>query len=60
MKKDPYGHEERFKRWKEQVKKTGIPEVSKYNSDLIIEYLDDMEHGINKGYDLIKMSKKNN
>ncbi len=46
MKKDPYKHKERYLKWKESVK-GGIPEMNKYNSDLILRYLQDMEHGIN-------------
>lgn len=46
MKIDPYKHKERYMNWKEKVKE-GIPEISKFNSDLILKYLDNMEHGIN-------------
>ncbi len=47
MKIDPYKHEERFKAWMQKVRETGIPEMSKENSDLTIQYLSDMEHGLN-------------
>ena len=47
MKIDPYNHEERYKKWKAQVVISGIPNISKKNSDLILRYLYDMEHGIN-------------
>ncbi|MBR9706784.1 hypothetical protein GOV14_07140 [Candidatus Pacearchaeota archaeon] len=47
MKKDPYDHEGRYKRWRKVVEKTGIPNISKYNSDLILQYLEDMEYGYN-------------
>lgn len=43
---DPYKHKERYLEWKKEAKK-GIPEISKYDSDLILKYLDDMEMGIN-------------
>lgn len=46
MKIDPYKHKERYMNWKEKVK-DGIPEISKFNSDLILKYLDNMENGIN-------------
>lgn len=46
MKIDPYKHKERYFNWKEKVK-DGIPEISKFNSDMILIYLDNMEHGIN-------------
>ncbi len=43
---DPYKHEERWNRWKERTA-NGIPDISKKNSDIIKQYLQDMEHGIN-------------
>lgn len=46
MKIDPYKHKERYLAWKEKVK-DGIPGLSKYNSDLTLQYLNDMEKGIN-------------
>ena len=36
---DPYKSKERYLLWKGQVEK-GILEISKYNSDLILRYLD--------------------
>ncbi|MCW8966800.1 MAG: hypothetical protein OQK82_08975, partial [Candidatus Pacearchaeota archaeon] len=47
MKIDPYKHEERYSKWKEEVLASGVPNVSKKNSDLIIQYVTDMEHGLN-------------
>jgi len=47
MKRDPYKHEEKYLEWKERVNKSGISETNKYNSDIILQYLEDMEHGIN-------------
>lgn len=46
MKIDPYHHKERYLTWKEKVI-TGIPKISSYNSDIILQYLGDMEKGIN-------------
>jgi len=46
MKIDPYKHKERFLAWKEKVKE-GIPNITKENSDLILQYLNDMERGVN-------------
>jgi len=46
MKLDPYKHKERYLKWKEKIQ-SGIPEISKLNSDLIKAYLNDMERGIN-------------
>jgi hypothetical protein len=48
MKLDPYNHKERYFKWKEKVKE-GIPEVSKANSNIILQYINDMERGINVG-----------
>jgi integrase len=47
MKIDPYKHEERYLKWKKEADKNGIKDISKTNSDLILKYLHDMEHGIN-------------
>jgi integrase len=46
MKIDPYKHKERYINWKKKVKK-GIPKINKENSDLIKQYLLDMEKGFN-------------
>ena len=46
MKIDPYKHKERYLKWKERVKE-GIPNVSLQNSEVILQYLSDMEKGIN-------------
>ena len=43
---DPYKHKERYFRWKEKIQST-IPEISRENSDLILQYLSDMENGVN-------------
>ncbi len=56
MKKDPYKHKERYLKWRESVNK-GIPDVNRYNSDLILKYLDDMENGINVAQGNIKGSR---
>lgn len=47
MKIDPYNHERRYKEWKAQVSVNRIPNISKENSRIILQYLEDMEHGIN-------------
>jgi len=46
MKIDPYKHKEKFLNWKEKVKK-GIPEMSQKNSDVLLQYITDMENGLN-------------
>lgn len=47
MKIDPYFHKERYFKWKERAKEEGIGGITKENSDLILKYVEDMEHGIN-------------
>jgi integrase len=46
MRIDPYKHKERYLKWKESAKGK-ISGVSNKNSELIWNYLIDMEHGIN-------------
>ncbi len=46
VKIDPYKHKERYETWKEKTH-SQISGISKANSDLIKEYLDDMEKGVN-------------
>jgi len=46
MKKDPYKHKERYLSWKKRVGNK-IPEISTQNSSIILQYLGDMEKGIN-------------
>jgi len=46
MKIDPHHHKEKYVAWKERVK-NGIPEISKENSDVTLQYVFDMERGIN-------------
>jgi len=46
MKIDPYKHKERYLRWKEFTK-GGIPDISVENSKIILQYLNDMEIGVN-------------
>lgn len=41
---DPYMHKERFEKWKQNPHITG---VSKTNEQVIIDYINEMEHGIN-------------
>jgi len=44
---DPYNHKERYLKWKQNAQHSGLRDLSTYNSNLILQYLDDMEHGIN-------------
>lgn len=54
MKIDPYNHEKRYKEWKAQVLIKGIPNISKRNSEIILQYLNDMEHGLNVSLKSVK------
>ena len=48
MKIDPYNHEGSLTRWKNKVRDLGgIPDLSRANSSIILQYLTDMELGIN-------------
>ncbi len=54
MKIDPYKHKERYFSWKEKAMKDGIPGSSETNSKIILQYLSDMEHGINVSLKSVK------
>lgn len=56
MKIDPHKHKERYFAWKEKIKGR-IPEINKINSDLILNYLDDMEKGLNIARGSVKGSR---
>ena len=56
VKIDPYKHKERYLKWKKDVE-NGIPDVSKANSNLILQYLYDMENGINISTKNVKGSR---
>jgi integrase len=43
---DTYNHKERYLKWKEEVVH-GIPEITESDSGLILDYLKDMEMGLN-------------
>lgn len=46
LKRDPYGHEARWEKWK-QENSTAIKGISEHNSELILAFLRDMEMGKN-------------
>ena len=51
MKIDPYNHERKWNRWKDKVQKLdGIPDISRQNSEVILNYLRDMELGLNTSF----------
>jgi len=45
--RDPYNLKETYLKWKDKALKNGIKGLTKANSDLILQYLADMEQGIN-------------
>ena len=47
MSVDPYNPRARYEKWRKSVEKTGILDVSEYDSKIILQYLDDMNYGIN-------------
>tara|TARA_R110002167_G_scaffold105496_9_gene271362 strand:+ start:16536 stop:17693 length:1158 start_codon:yes stop_codon:yes gene_type:complete len=47
MKRDPYKHKERWESWKTKACQNGISRVSSTNSKIILQYLLDMEMGLN-------------
>jgi len=53
MKIDPYKNKEQYFKWKKKVK-DGIPDISKENSKILLEFIFDMENGLN----VAKASKK--
>ncbi|MEK6927477.1 MAG: hypothetical protein AABX11_03515 [Nanoarchaeota archaeon] len=46
MKIDPYKNKEKYTAWKERLQ-DGILNISKENSNIILNYLEDMENGAN-------------
>ena len=46
MKIDPYNHQEKYLAWKHKVQ-NGIPNISKANSNVILQYISDMANGLN-------------
>jgi len=46
MKFDPYQHKEKYLSWKKSLN-GAIPGISEINSKIVLEYLFDMEHGLN-------------
>jgi len=57
MKRDPYKHKEIYTKWKEKVQQEGVSGISKYNSNIILRYLEDMENGINLSNMSVKGSR---
>ncbi len=46
MKIDPYKNKESYHKWKEKVK-DGVPDISKDNSNVLLQFIFDMQNGIN-------------
>jgi len=53
---DPYKHKEKYLSWKERAKE-GIPDITRENSNLILQFLGDMEKGINISSKNVKGSR---
>ncbi len=47
MKVDPYNHKEKYLAWKEIISRNGISGVSEKNSKIILDFVFDMEFGLN-------------
>jgi len=47
MKLDVFGNKQRYEKWKEDVKETGESDLTKKNSDILIQFIFDMEVGSN-------------
>ncbi|MFH1500387.1 MAG: hypothetical protein ABIE22_00380 [archaeon] len=56
MKIDPYKHKERYLQWKKEINGV-IPDISRENSDIILQYLNDMEIGVNISSTSVKGSR---
>ncbi|MBT7102467.1 tyrosine-type recombinase/integrase [archaeon] len=55
---DPYKHKERYEAWKERIDRVGfIEDISKINSKIILNYIFDMEIGINVSRVSVKGSR---
>ncbi len=54
MKRDIFNHKQRYENWKSEVSELGIDSLTKKNSDLLIQYVFDMELGVN----VSRLSKK--
>jgi len=46
MKIDPYKHKEKYLNWKEKINDR-IPDINEENSNILLQYLGDMENGLN-------------
>lgn len=57
MKLDPWKHKEKYLEWKEKVKGKSIYGISKENSDLTLQYVFDMEEGVNIALGTVKGSR---
>ena len=57
MKIDPWEHKKIYLEWKEKIREKDIKGISKENSDIIIQYVSDMEDGINIAVGSVKGSR---
>ena len=59
MKIDPYKHKEKYLTWKQKTRH-GIDGVSKANSDILLQYISDMENGLNVSSKSVKGPRSHN
>lgn len=60
VKIDPYNTKEKYMTWKNQALENGITGLTKPNSQIIIQYLQDMERGANIANGSVKGSRSYN
>lgn len=57
MKLDPYNHQQKYHDWKSKALQSGIPNLKKENSDKIINFILEMELGLNVSAKSVKGSR---
>ena len=54
---DPHKNKEKYLKWKENAEKSSL-DIGRENSEVVIQYLQDMEIGLNVGIAAKKRAKK--
>ena len=47
VKLDPYKHQQKYLNWKQSITDSGIPDISPQNASVLMNYLEDVEQGLN-------------